>query len=147
MKKNVWQMPKSSPYFAKKFGIGQWSFIGPGSEKKWYSAETSPQGAWDHIAEEMLLEFAESGVTNVIPTNIEHIPSNTMHSGASAMLYVFEDNEAVIKMMIKGRSPTIRHDSRTHRVALLWIGCLTESIWTPKSKSNTLTPKTNSQTY
>ena len=46
---------------AKRFGIGQWSFIGPGSEKKWYSAENSPQGAWDHIAEEMLLEFAESG--------------------------------------------------------------------------------------
>ena len=34
----------------------------PGSEKKWYSAEeNSPQGAWDHIADEMLLEFAESG--------------------------------------------------------------------------------------
>ena len=47
---------------AKKFGIGQWSFIGPGSAKKWYSAEEdSPQGAWDHIADEMLLEFAESG--------------------------------------------------------------------------------------
>ena len=46
---------------AKKFGIGQWSFIGPGSEKKWYSAENSPQGAWDHIADEMLLEFGESG--------------------------------------------------------------------------------------
>ena len=47
---------------AKKFGIGQWSVIGPGSEKKWYSAEeNSPQGAWDHIADEMLLEFAESG--------------------------------------------------------------------------------------
>ena len=47
---------------AKKFGIGQWSFIGPGSEKKWYSAEeNSPQGAWDHIADEMQLEFAESG--------------------------------------------------------------------------------------
>ena len=27
------------------------------------------------------------------------------------------------------------------------IGCSMESIWTPKSKSNTLTPKTNSQTY
>ena len=25
--------------FAKKFGIGQWSFIGPGSEKMWYSME------------------------------------------------------------------------------------------------------------
>ena len=48
--------------FAKEFGIGQWSFIGPGSEKKWYSMEeNSPQGAWDHIADEMLLEFAESG--------------------------------------------------------------------------------------
>ena len=47
---------------AKKFGIGQWSFIGPGSEKKWYSGEeNSPQGIWDHIAEKMLLEFAESG--------------------------------------------------------------------------------------
>ena len=45
----------------EKFGIGQWSFIGPGSEKKWYSAENSPQGAWDNIAEDMLLEFAESG--------------------------------------------------------------------------------------
>ena len=47
--------------FAGRFGIGQWSFIGPGSEKKWYPSENSPQGAWDHIAEEMLLEFAESG--------------------------------------------------------------------------------------
>ena len=47
--------------FAGRFGIGQWSFIGPGSEKKWYSSENSPQGAWDNIAEQMLLEFAESG--------------------------------------------------------------------------------------
>ena len=47
--------------FARKFGIGQWSFIGPGSEKKWYSMEEcSPHGIWDHIAHKMLLEFAES---------------------------------------------------------------------------------------
>ena len=47
---------------AGKFGIGQWSFTGPGSEKKWYSMEEdSPQGIWDHIAEKMLVEFAESG--------------------------------------------------------------------------------------
>ena len=45
---------------ARRFGVGQWSFIGPGSEK-WYYPENSPQGAWDNIAEEMLLEFAESG--------------------------------------------------------------------------------------
>ena len=47
--------------FAKRFGIGQWSFIGPGSEKKWYPSENCPQGASDHVAEEMLLKFAESG--------------------------------------------------------------------------------------
>ena len=54
--------------------------------------------------------------TNVIPTNIDHIPPSTTHS--SPLLYVFEDNEAVIKMILKGRSPSMRHVSRTHRVAL-----------------------------
>ena len=48
--------------YARRFGKGQWSFIGPGSEKKWYSIkEDSPQGIWDNIAEKMLVEFAESG--------------------------------------------------------------------------------------
>ena len=48
--------------YARKFGAGQWSFIGPGSEKKWYSMkEDSPQGIWDNLAGKMLIEFAESG--------------------------------------------------------------------------------------
>ena len=48
--------------FSKRFGARQWSFLGPGSEKKWYfMEENSPQGIWDHIAEKMLVEFAESG--------------------------------------------------------------------------------------
>ena len=59
--------------------------------------------------------------TNVIPTNIDHIHSNTTNYGSSAVLYVFEDNEAVIKIIIKGRSPTMRHVARTHRVALDWL--------------------------
>ena len=46
---------------ARKFGVGQWSFNGSSSEKQWYSSENSPQGAWDNIAEQMLLEFTESG--------------------------------------------------------------------------------------
>ena len=47
---------------AKKFGIGQWSFIGPGSKKKWYSMEeNSPQGILGSYRGKMLLEFAESG--------------------------------------------------------------------------------------
>ena len=59
--------------------------------------------------------------TNLDLTNIDHVPSSGTHSGSNAMLYVFEDNEAVIKMIIKGRSPTMRHVSRTHRVALDWL--------------------------
>ena len=38
-------------FYAKKFGIGQWSSM----------EENSPQGIWDHIAEKMLVEFTESG--------------------------------------------------------------------------------------
>ena len=39
IRKYVWQIPESSKVLAKRFGVGHWSFIGPGSEKKWYSAE------------------------------------------------------------------------------------------------------------
>ena len=53
--------------------------------------------------------------------DIDSVPSNVQFSRQEALLYVFEDNEAVIKMIIKGRSPTMRHVSRTHRVALDWL--------------------------
>ena len=53
--------------------------------------------------------------------NVDFISSNVQSSHQKALLYVFEDNEAVIKMIIKGRSPTMRHVSRTHRVALDWL--------------------------
>ena len=53
-------------------------------------------------------------------SHIDCVPSNVQSSHQEALLYVFEDYEAVIKMIIKGRSPTMRHVSRTHRVALDW---------------------------
>ena len=53
--------------------------------------------------------------------DIDSVPSNVQSARQEALLYVFEDNEAVIKMMMKGRSPTMRHVSRTHRVALDWL--------------------------
>ena len=51
------------PLFAKRFGAGQWSFFGLGSEKKWYSiSEDSPQGEWDKMAEKMMMmTIVESG--------------------------------------------------------------------------------------
>ena len=53
--------------------------------------------------------------------DIDLVPSNVQSASREALLYVFEDNEAVIKMIMKGRSPTMRHVSRTHRVALDWL--------------------------
>ena len=84
------------------------------------------------------------GMTNAL-NNIDCVPSNVQFSHQEAMLHVFEDNEAVIKMIIKERSPTMRHVSWTHRVA--FDGYSIESIWTPKSKSNTSIPKTNLPTF
>ena len=53
--------------------------------------------------------------------DIDLVPSNVQSASREALLYVFEDNEAVIKMIMKGRSPTMRHVSRTHRGALDWL--------------------------
>ena len=65
---------------------------------------------------------------------------------ASMPCFIFKDNEAAIKMIIKGRSSTMRHVSRTHRVAL---GRLFDRINLdlPKSKSNMSIPKVNSPTF
>ena len=56
-----------------------------------------------------------------VTRDIDAVPSNVQSARQEALLYVFEDNEAVIKMIIKERSPTMRHVSRTHRVALDWL--------------------------
>ena len=48
--------------YARRFPPGRWSFLGPGSEKKWYSTHGSrPQGEWDRVAELMVIKFGESG--------------------------------------------------------------------------------------
>ena len=49
---------------------------------------------------------------------IDHVPPNAQGSSYRALLSYFEDTEAVIKMIIKGRSPHMRHVLRTHRVHL-----------------------------
>ena len=51
--------------YAKRFGKGQWSFIGPGSEKKWYCiSEDSPQGIWDNIAEKDVVGIRRKHMSN-----------------------------------------------------------------------------------
>ena len=46
--------------------------------------------------------------------NVDYVVTNAISSRREAQLCIFGDNEAVMKMIIKGRSPTTRHVSRTH---------------------------------
>ena len=64
------------------------------------------------------------GVINDLD-NVDFIPSNVNSSHQEALLYVF------------GR----QRDMFPEPTELLLIGYSIESIWTPKAKSNTLTPK------
>ena len=49
--------------------------------------------------------------------DIDSVPSNVQSARQEALLYLSE----TMKMIIKRRSPTMRHVSRTHRVALDWL--------------------------
>ena len=82
---------------------------------------------------------------NVDLSNVDQVLSNAHLSGKESQFYISEDNEAVIKMIIKGRSPTMRHVSRTHRVAL--DSSFDRIKLEPKSKSSMSNPKTNSQIF
>ena len=53
---------KLVPEYARKLAHGHWSFLGLGSEKKWYGTHTyKPNGKLDRVAEDMMLNFSESG--------------------------------------------------------------------------------------
>ena len=54
-------------------------------------------------------------------SHVGYVTGNATLSHFEAQLYIFEDNEVVIKMIIKCRCPTMRHGSRTHRVAHDWL--------------------------
>ena len=73
------------------------------------------------------------------------MPTNTQSSQNESQLNIFEDNEAVIKMIIKGRSPTMRHVSRTHRVALDWL--FDRINLEPKIQVKYVDTNTNSQSF
>ena len=61
MNRNVLLMPHLCLYLQKRFPAGRWSFLGPGSEKKWCSTyDSRPRREWDRVAELMMINFRES---------------------------------------------------------------------------------------
>ena len=53
---------KTIKQYARRFPRGRWSFLGPGSEKKWYATYNSrPNGCLDQTAEKMMQIFQRFG--------------------------------------------------------------------------------------
>ena len=52
---------------------------------------------------------------------IDYVPPSLPICYGRGKLFCLEDNDAVIKMIVKGRSPNLRHVGRTHRVDLDWL--------------------------
>ena len=66
-------------------------------------------------------------------TNVDHVTSNAKRSHFGALLYFVEDNKASDQDDSQGRSPTMRHVSRTHGVALDRLFGQNR-FWTQKTK-------------
>ena len=55
---------KTIKEYAERFPRGHWSFLGSGSEKKWYGTyDYKPDGSWNRTPEKMLQNFKDSGHT------------------------------------------------------------------------------------
>ena len=81
----------------RDLGAGQWSFLGLGSEKKWYYvSEDSPQGEWDKIAEQMMLTFAES--THQVFRSTSPLSRGVLKSkgGGKLALHYCADQETIV---------------------------------------------------
>ena len=64
--------------------------------------------------------------------NVDFVPTNTSELSDRCKLIIMEDNDAVIKMCVKVRAPTMRHMQRTHRIdidALFDIIHTDKGIW------------------
>ena len=53
--------------------------------------------------------------------SVDFVPPMYSAPTGIAKMVVLEDNDATIKMVIKGRSPAMRHVQRTHRIDLDWL--------------------------
>ena len=87
-----------------------------------YTCKVSQQSLWDTAIEVLHAKPGGNSVRaqpmhkhSLNPTHgpfcsFFYVPPNAPLSSAKSSLYVFEDNEPVVKMINKGRSPTIRND-------------------------------------
>ena len=82
------------------------------------STESPTHGAAGNCSRNHKSKPKQQGNRNVDQlSHVDYVVTKASSSQGESQLYIFEENEGVIKMIIKGTSPTMRHVSRTHRVA------------------------------
>ena len=50
--------------------------------------------------------------------DVDYVPPSMPLCNNASKLYMIEDNDSVIKMLMKGRAPILKHCARTHHVDL-----------------------------
>ena len=58
---------------------------------------------------------------NLTLESVDYVPASLPLASARTRLIMVEDNDAVIKMLKKGRAPAMAHVARPHRVNLDWL--------------------------
>ena len=53
--------------------------------------------------------------------NVDFVPRTMPLANQNATITIMEDSDPVIQMSVKGRTPTMRHITRTHRITLDWV--------------------------
>ncbi len=96
--------------------------------------------AWDSIKSRKLPELRLDEETQVVVNYlVEMQPRKMTHTQAEnkTQMIICEDNGAVIKICLKGRSQALRHLRRTHRVAVDWIYDMIKANWVVLEHVNT----------
>ena len=100
--------------FATDSGIGS-------ADRRKSSANQSDLGGYERSGKTNKECNTQNSHRRLELSHVDFVPSNAQYSQGGPKFYIFEDSEAVIKMLMKGRRPHLRHVSRTHRVALDWL--------------------------
>ena len=114
-------------FFWRGFGSGETETDEFGVKELPERKENSPQDSsasnspGNQELDQSCMFHSASGIDVNDLDNVDFIPSTSNLLVKKLCRVYFEDNKVVIKMAIKGRSPTLRHVSRTHRVALHWL--------------------------
>ena len=70
-------------------------------------------------AQEQALQNLPTDIHTLL--NVDYVPTTIPLGNNRAKMTILEDNDAVIKLLLKRRAPSMGHVARTHRVNLDWL--------------------------